>query len=545
MDSGVVGPGMVSTGAPAGVCHLEVGVTEPVGAGLHRAADVAEAGRGQRDRAGGVAGVAGDDRGREGRDADRLIVGEWGREFGRAVVVEERRRQVAGEKLGVPKNPDQLGTVGGQAVDLRAGQRTGERGAGLEAGATVGDDLGQHRVVVDTDLRAAGAGLDAAVQADAGTVGSVKPRGHPGHLERPQGAGAGRVVVRRILGIQPGLDRPAVCGRRFGGGQGQARRDVELQRDQVQAGGGLGDGVLHLQAGVHLEEEELAVVGGQELDRAGAGVADRGGRVPCRGVELVPHPGRALDERAGRLLDDLLVPALDGALALPHRPHGAVRVGHDLDLDVAAALEVALAEHRVVAERRFGLAAGGRDLLVQGVEGAHDAHAPTATAGGGLDQHRQLGLGDLVGLEVAEHRHARVGHHLLGLDLGAHGIDRRRRRSDPGQVGVDHRAGKIRVLGQEPVAGVDRVGTGRPGGGDHRLAPQVGLGRGVAGQPHRRVGLDGVRGTSVGIGVHGDRGHSECPGRVMDAPGDLAAVGHQNGGDRPRRRCRRRKIFGL
>ena len=32
---------------------------------------------------------------------------------------------------------------------------------------------------------------------------------------------------------------------------------MQLQLDEVQTGGGLGDGVLDLQPGVHLEEEEV------------------------------------------------------------------------------------------------------------------------------------------------------------------------------------------------------------------------------------------------------------------------------------------------
>ena len=61
-------------------------------------------------------------------------------------------------------------------------------------------------------------------------------------------------------------------------------------------------------------------------------------------VQPLAHARRPLDQRRRRLLDDLLVPALDRAVPLAERPHRAVLVGHDLHLDVPAALDVRLAE---------------------------------------------------------------------------------------------------------------------------------------------------------------------------------------------------------
>ena len=148
--------------------------------------------------------------------------------------------------------------------------------------------------------------------------------------------------------------------------------------------------MLDLQPGVHLEEEEVAVVVGHELDGARAGVADRRGRQPGGVEQLGAHAAVAFDERRRRLLDDLLVAALDRALALADRPDGAVRVGHHLHLDVVAGGQVALAEHRRVAERGLRLALRGLDLLGQFGQVADHAHAAAAATGRRLDQHRQL-----------------------------------------------------------------------------------------------------------------------------------------------------------
>jgi hypothetical protein len=57
-----------------------------------------------------------------------------------------------------------------------------------------------------------------------------------------------------------------------------------------------------------------------------------------------------VEERRRRLLDHLLVAALDRALALAEVDDVAVLVGQHLDLDVARLLDELLDEHAVVAE---------------------------------------------------------------------------------------------------------------------------------------------------------------------------------------------------
>ena len=107
-------------------------------------------------------------------------------------------------------------------------------------------------------------------------------------------------------------------------------------------------GVLDLDPRVELEEEKVPAVE-DELRGACALVADRS---PERhGGVAHPLAQVGVERGGGRLFEHLLVAALDRAVALAERHDVAVRVGEDLDLDVARALEVALAEDRVVAER--------------------------------------------------------------------------------------------------------------------------------------------------------------------------------------------------
>ena len=52
-----------------------------------------------------------------------------------------------------------------------------------------------------------------------------------------------------------------------------------------------------------------------------------------------PPPQLVAEDGRGRLLDELLVPALDGALALAQVHDVALAVRHHLDLDVAGLLQ--------------------------------------------------------------------------------------------------------------------------------------------------------------------------------------------------------------
>ena len=71
------------------------------------------------------------------------------------------------------------------------------------------------------------------------------------------------------------------------------------------------------------------------------------------------------------------------------RDDAAVRVAEDLHLDVAGVDDVALQEHRAVAERRRRLPPGARDGLGQLPGVGDDPHAAPAAAERRLDQHRE------------------------------------------------------------------------------------------------------------------------------------------------------------
>ena len=160
--------------------------------------------------------------------------------------------------------------------------------------------------------------------------------------------------VYGILGVDPAFDRVAAAHdvalpeRELLPG-----RDADLLLHDVDAGDQLGHRMLDLHARVHLDEEELVVLV-QELERAGAAVADLPAGV---GAALADARQRAQrDARRRRLLDDLLVAALHRAVALEEVHRVLVLVGEHLDLDVARIVEELLHVDRRIAERRLRFA---------------------------------------------------------------------------------------------------------------------------------------------------------------------------------------------
>src|SRR5439155_11051507 len=100
------------------------------------------------------------------------------------------------------------------------------------------------------------------------------------------------------------------------------------------------------------------------------------------------RPQRLRYDGRGGLLDDLLVAALQRALALAEVHDVAVAVAEDLHFDVARALDPLLDDDAVVTERgpRFALRSRGGLLQLRG--GADDAHARAAATGDRLDDNR-------------------------------------------------------------------------------------------------------------------------------------------------------------
>ena len=155
-----------------------------------------------------------------------------------------------------------------------------------------------------------------------------------------------------------------------------------------------------------------------------------------------------------------------------------------------------------------------------------------------LDQHR---IADLVGLLLEEfrllhlaviaghHRHAGFFHQRLGAVLQPHGADRRRRRTDEGDAGIDAGLREVGVLGQKAVTGMHAVGARLPGDGDQFVDGEIALRRRRRADGMRLVSEPHVQRAGVGRRIDRDGAQAEPLGGAGDAAGDFAAIGDQDG----------------
>ena len=287
-------------------------------------------------------------------------------------------------------------------------------------------------------------------------------------MEKLRLAGAGPEVLLRVLGVDAALDgvagHPDVL---LGEGQGQARGHPQLLLHQIHSGDQLGDRVLHLDAGVHLNEVELPIRREHKFHRARSHIArglggGHGGRSHLGPQLGVQGPG-------GGFLHQLLAAALDGAVPLPQVDHMALGVRHNLKLNVPGVEDQLFQVHLPVAEAGDGLGLGGLVGPLQLLGGVHLAHAPASAAGGGLEQDGVSHLlSQLPGLLDALQGAVRAGHHghprLLGQGAGgrlaAHAADDVPGGTDVLKARLDAAVGKVRVLRQKAVARMEGVAAG-------------------------------------------------------------------------------------
>ncbi len=327
--------------------------------------------------------------------------------------------------------------------------------------------------------------------------------GPPGAWYCSMMPGAGTEVVGGVLGVDPELDGMAAGHDvRLAQPQRLAGGDPDLEGHEVDAGEHLGDRVLDLDPAVDLDEVRVAGAVDEELEGADVLVA-RGHDGPNRRLRQ-GRAGLRRQRRRRRLLEDLLVAPLDGAVALAEVDAGAEPVDRDLDLDVAVVVEPLLEVDRVVAERGLRLGAADLDRRLQLPRGPDHPHALAAAAGGRLDEHRvadPVGFAERVVL-VADHRRARdrrqpePTEQAAGALLRGEPVEHVGRRPDEGQVVGANDLGEGLVLAQEAVARVDRVAAGHERGGDRRPAPRGTTGGRRAARcrsPRRRAARGGSR----------------------------------------------------
>ena len=349
--------------------------------------------------------------------------------------------------------------------------------------------------------------------------------------DRPR---VGHEVLRRILCIDAELDGVAAW---LGTGERQrlTGSDAQLLLDQVDAGYGLGDRMLHLYAGVHLEEVELPILRQQELDGPRGDVIGRSGDGQRRGSDA---GSLLVGQSRGRcLLDQLLVAPLRRAVALPDEDGVAVGVAHDLGFDVAGLLEVLLNIDVRLGKVGVRFTACGIERGSDFLGRVYDPQPfPTATVGG-LDGERVAVLFaealDAISRLERFHRPRNCtntglgGGHPRG-DLVTHRGDRLRVGTHPDDPRVDHCLGEMCVLGEEPVAGMNRRGVGPNGHFQDPVDVEIRLGSRGGSDIPGLVGEFHVPSVAIELGVDGNGSQPELFGGPDDPDRDLPTIGNEH-----------------
>ena len=355
-------------------------------------------------------------------------------------------------------------------------------------------------------------------------------------MEKLRLARAGPEVVLRVLGVDAALDGVAAdMDVLLGEGQGQPRGHPQLLLHQVHPGNQLGDGVLHLDAGVHLDEIELPLGGQDELHRPRPHIARGFGGGHGGPAHLLPQLGG--QGPGGGLLDQLLAAALDGAVPLPQVDHVALAVRHDLKFNVPGGEDQLLQIHLPVAKAGDGLGLGSVIGALQPLGAVHLAHSPSAAAGRRLQQHGIAHLfGQLLGLlhvpqgavGAGDHRHPRLLGQGAGGGLAAHFSDHVAAGADVLQPRLYAPVGKVRVLRQKAIAGVDGVAAGGQGRRQDGVLVQIAVRRPGGTHAQRPGGDLGVEGALVGGGIDAHRLDVQLPAGPDHPQGDLSPVGDQH-----------------
>ena len=201
-------------------------------------------------------------------------------------------------------------------------------------------------------------------------------------------------------------------------------------------------------------------------------------------------------------------------------------------------VEILLHVDGVVAEGGLGLGLGKCHGVEQRCFGMHHAHPLAATAGRGLDEHR---IADVRRqpqgfLFIGADRPVGAGHAgyaglFHGTDRGnlvAHQADGFRARSDENESALFYPLGKIGVLREKAIAGMDRLGVSHFGGADDGRDVQVTVQGARWTDTHGFVREFDVLGLAVGLGMQCHGADAERAAGALDAQRDLAAVGYDD-----------------
>src|SRR5579871_3238355 len=408
------------------------------------------------------------------------------------------------------------------AADDKLVERAAQAQQALVPIARMHDQLAGKAVVIGRD---AIAGVNRRIETHAKSAGRVKLRDRA--RRRLEGEGVFRIDAA-LNGVS------GKCHVLLFQFERASRGDANLFAHDVYAGERFGHRMLDLQAGVHLNEEELSVLV-KKLDRTGSEIAELLERARDDAANLVAL-GSIERGRTG-FLPKLLVTTLQGTVTLAKMNDVALRVGQNLDFDMARLEEKLLHIDLIVAKGALGFGARSRKRERQvGLRHRH-FHAAPAAAGRSLDEY---GIADLAcrphGVVAVTDRAARSWnsgdpnrfHSLDRGDLVAHHPDVIGSRADEGNAVLLDDVGEFGVLGEESVTGMNRFGAGDLARGDDRRDVQVALRARGRTDANAFIGKAHMHRIGVRRGMHRHCGDTHLLAGAVDAERNLAAVGNEN-----------------
>ena len=314
-----------------------------------------------------------------------------------------------------------------------------------------------------------------------------------------------------------------------------AGSNPQLRLHQVDAGNRFRHRMLHLNARIHLDKVDRAVLIHQELDRPSILIADLGQAALQRRTQMLADLRRHLQTR--RLLDQLLMAPLDRAFALKEHLDIPVLVRQYLKLDMPRPLNEFLHVHLAVAEGICRLLRSRRIQIRQLLSRSHNPHPASAATSLGLQNHRitnlirplerVLGIGN-NSIRSRQNRHLGLLHRLARFFLLAHQARHLRRRAYELDVRNPADLGEIRILAQQAIAGMDRIHIRNLRRRNHRRHIEIAVARPRRTNADRLIRKPHMQRIAIRLAIDSNRLDAQLFAGTNDAQRNFAAIGNEN-----------------
>src|SRR5208283_5376644 len=338
-----------------------------------------------------------------------------------------------------------------------------------------------------------------------------------------------------MLGIDPAFYRmPLKDDFVLGQRHGRTRRNSDLLVDKIDTRDHFGDRMLDLNPCVHFDEVKFAVLV-EELDGSRSGIIEFTHR--DRADFTYFQALRSIEGGRRTFFPNLLMPALQRAIAFAEMNGLAVSIAQNLDFDMTRLFQKFFQINRIIAKACLGL--GPRHIERSGkiMRGAGDFHAAPAATRRRLYEdritkppghgQRLLIAGDCAGR--ARHAgNAEPDRRRFRFDLIAHEPDMLRLRPDESDVMVRKNLRESRILREEPIARMQGLGAGDFTGREKGWNVQIGIARGRRPDAHRFVGELYMHRVSVGCRMNSHGRDSEFLGGAQNPQGNFAAIGDKD-----------------